>query len=189
MSHFSRVWWRQTCLKMNPFSYIWDLEDGENSGSWLRGLGSLSKWKKVPNVQGTSQQENGAWENGHDCFKNIPDDLLWGHVWFQHVHWPSIYPLCSQHKDTQTQSRVLLVSSQNMFWDTDQASFNDWEKHSLSLPHTHCSNIWSYSGCLPSPEPLGLFHQLEGPSYSSIFQIWISSTDLKLLLLNVSPMH
>lgn len=135
MSHFSRVRWRQTCLKMNPFSYIWDLEDGENSGSWLRGLRSLSKRKRVPNVQGTSQQENGAWENGHDCFKNIPDDLLWGHVWFQQVHWPSIYPLCSQHKDPQTQSRVL-VSSQNLFWDTDQASFNDWENHSLSLPHT-----------------------------------------------------
>lgn len=140
MSHFSRVRWRQTCLKMNPFSYIWDLEDGENSGSWLRGLGSLSKWKRVPNVQGTSQQENGAWENGHDCFKNIPDDLLWGHVWFQHVHWSSIYPLCSQHKDTQTQSRVLLVSSQNLFWDTDQASFNDWE-NTPCPSHTHTVQI------------------------------------------------
>lgn len=72
MSHFSGVRWRQTGLKMNPFSYTGDLEDGENSSSWLRGLGSLSKQKRVPNVQGTSQQENGAWENGHNCFKNVP---------------------------------------------------------------------------------------------------------------------
>lgn len=86
MSHFSEVRWRQTCLKTNPFSYPGDLEDGENSGSWLRGLGSLSRQKRVPNVQGTSQQENGAWENGYNCSKNIPDDLLWGQVWFQHVH-------------------------------------------------------------------------------------------------------
>lgn len=69
MSHFSKVRWRQTCLKTNPFSYTGDLEDGENSGSWLRGLGSLSRQKRVPNVQGTSQQENGAWENGHNCSK------------------------------------------------------------------------------------------------------------------------
>ena len=69
MNHFSKVRWRQTCLKMNPFSYTGDLEDGENSDSWLSGLGSLSRQKRVPNVQGTSQQENGAWENGHNSSK------------------------------------------------------------------------------------------------------------------------
>ena len=44
---------------MNPFSYPGDLEDGENSGSWLRGLGSLSQKKEFQTSNGHPSKKMG----------------------------------------------------------------------------------------------------------------------------------